>query len=730
MRRLKAVFEILSSARTVGLVLTVLVLSSYVLGIPLIDHVELRTYDMRLRGSTPVKPPTQVAIVAIDEESLRAVGRWPWSRRTVGELIEGLARLGAPVIALDAFFSEPENRPLLDEIERFERAAPPAAANLYTRLRKTLDTDADLEQAVRKSANVVLPAVFLGTDADTRNLRNGDAERRLLEISTFGIADARENPGEEPLLRNPEPKGVIGNLPGLQAAARAIGHINFTPDADGTVRRIPLVMRYRGRFYPAADLQAARLLLQLPAIAVNTAAYGITGLGLGGRRIATDEEGQALVRYYGAERTVPTLSAVDVLHGRVDPSLVRNRVVLVGATAKGIGDIRVTPFGPVFPGVEIRASVVQNILDGSFVQRPEWLQLVEISLLLALGVLLTLVLPRLGVRYASLLCALLLAGIAVTAIALFQRNIWISVVYPTLLVLILFVSTTLVQYFRTELEKRQIKSAFQHYVPQKLVDEIMRDVSKLRLGGEKRELTVLFSDIRGFTSMSESMPPEEVVRLLNTYLTKMTENVFRNDGLLDKYIGDAIMAVYGAPIFRPDHAVLACKTALGMMSALFELQAEWKDQGSQVLDIGIGINTGPMVVGNMGSLTRFDYTVIGDAVNLGSRIESLNKDYGTHILLSEHTYAQVRDAFPNTREISFAHVRGRGARVRLYELIPDGVYPNLDWLDEFARARTLFQAERRDEALPIFQHLADSMHDPVSAFYLQRQNHPARRVED
>jgi adenylate cyclase len=287
-----------------------------------------------------------------------------------------------------------------------------------------------------------------------------------------------------------------------------------------------------------------------------------------------------------------------------------------------------------------------------------------------------------------------------------------------------------VQYFRSELEKRQIKSAFQHYVSSKVVDEIMHDVSKLRLGGEKRDLTVLFSDIRGFTSMSEQMAPEDLVRLLNSYLTRMTENVFQNDGLLDKYIGDAIMAIYGAPIYRADHAVLACRTALEMMTALFEMQAEWRRHGSPVLDIGIGINSGPMIVGNMGSQARFDYTVIGDAVNLGSRIESMNKDYGTHILLSEYTYQYVRDAFRNLREVHVANIRGRGARVRLYELIPDGVYPNLDWLDEFARGYTLYHSERRKEALPIFQALSENVHDPVSQYYLRREQHPLRRSED
>jgi adenylate cyclase len=380
--------------------------------------------------------------------------------------------------------------------------------------------------------------------------------------------------------------------------------------------------------------------------------------------------------------------------------------------------------------VEIRASIIQNILDDSFMRRPDWLALIEATVLLATGLLLAFLLPRMGVRYGAVLCVVLVGAYLMFAMHAFEQKIWVSVVYPSLLVGLLFVSTTLAQYFRTELEKRQIKSAFQFYVPAKVVDEIVRDVSKLRLGGDKRELTVLFSDIRGFTSMAETMRPEDLVTLLNSYLTQMTDKVFRNDGLLDKYIGDAVMAVYGAPIHRPDHAELACRTALEMMAALRELQAEWRRTGQPVLDIGIGINSGPMIVGNMGSQTRFDYTVIGDAVNLGSRIESMNKTYGTNVLLSEYTYAHIRGRFPNIREIDIAHIRGRGAQVRLYELIPEGAYPDLGWLKDFEKAYAMYRSDRRGEAITVFQALSDSVGDPVSRYYLSREDHPHRRVSD
>lgn len=718
------------SVRLIGLLVTVLVTAAYALGVPLLDLLELKTYDMRLLASVPDRAPTQVAIVAVDEKSLAEIGRWPWSRRTVAHLVERLTKSGAAVVALDVFFSEPENARLLAQIDRLRTSAPPADARSYEKLREELDTDPALARAIRENGNVVLPIVFVWSQDEASHLRVAGTKRAAKSLEAQAVRVVGEGGAGGVLLHTPDPKGFLGNLPLLQTAARALGHINMTPDPDGSLRRVQLAVRYQGDFIPAADLQAARLYLGAPDLTLRAAEYGITGLSIGARRIQTDEEGRVLVRYYGPEQTVPTISASDVLAGRVDATLLKGKIVLVGTGAKGIGDVRVTPFGSVFPGVEIRASIIQNLLDDSFLRRPDWLGLIETVALLATGLLLALLLPKMGVRNGALLCAALIGAYLTLAVHLFGQKIWLTVVYPSILVALLFVSTTLAQYFRTELEKRQIKSAFQYYVPAKVVDEIVRDVSKLRLGGDKRELTVLFSDIRGFTSMAETMRPEDLVTLLNSYLTQMTDKVFRNDGLLDKYIGDAVMAVYGAPIHRPDHAELACRTALEMMAALRELQAEWRRTGQPVLDIGIGINTGQMIVGNMGSQTRFDYTVIGDAVNLGSRIEGMNKNYGTHILLSEYTYVHVRDRFANVREVDIAHIRGRGAQVRLYELILDGDYSDLGWLKDFEKGYTLYHGGRKGEAMPIFAALAEGVGDPVSRHYLSREDHPHRRAGD
>ena len=677
--------------RWIGLGLTAAVMLLYLIGNPLLEVLELKTYDMRLLRLEPAGADARIAIAAIDEQSLAKLGRWPWSRDQVARVVERLDQLGAHVIVFDVLFSETEG-----------------------------GADERLRRAILRSGRSVLSMVFLFDEQETRHIGAEPAARALAAAAKHEIAIVRHQ-GEQPPPAPLEPTGLLVNLPRLQDAAKYAGHINIGPDGDGALRWASLVVPYQGRFIPAGDVQAVRAYAGGGALTLRTSAAGIDGLDVAGRFIATDAGGRALIRYYGGEQTFATFSIAELLAPGFDAALVKDRIVLIGATAKGIGDIRVTPYGPAFPGVEVRATIMQNLLHNDFIRHPDWVAGLDLLWLLVLGTSLSLVLPRLRVAPAAALIVVLIGGYIAAGFFLFDsQRLWLNLTYPTLLLVLLFMSTTVVQYFLTERERRQIKSAFQHYVPAKVVDEITQNYEKLKLGGEKRELTVLFSDIRGFTSISEALAPEDLVRLLNVYLTHMTAQVFKHDGLLDKYIGDAIMAVYGAPIHRPDHARLACATALDMMRELRTLRAQWREERRPSMEIGIGINTGPMIVGNMGSASRFDYTVIGDAVNLGSRIEHMNKDYGTRILMSEFTYAQVKDHFPAVREVDVTAVRGRAAPVRIYELIPDDEYSSLGWIDDFNKARELFHAGKPAKAKPIFDKLAKAVNDPVSRYYLSR----------
>ncbi len=714
------------TARRIAFVLTGVVVIMYLLGNPLLDVVELKTYDMRLRASSE-RAVRDVAIAAIDEKSLARLGRWPWSRRTLATVIQRLDALGARVIALDVFFAESENHKLLEHITRLEREGGFSPANTpFAPLKRTLAADRALGEAIERSGKVVLSMVFLMSENEARQVPAEEMAAVFADVKSQAIQVIHATGGGRLGFPMPEPAGLLANVPEIRRAAAFTGHINSIPDADGTLRWAPLVIRYREHFFPSADVQAARAYNPADGLVLETAEYGVTGLALGTRVIGTDEYGRALIHYYGPEQSVATFSVVDLLDGAIAPQAIKDKIVLLGATAKGIGDIRVTPYGSTYPGVEIRATTIQNLLDGDFINRPDWMRLFDVIVLLALGTALSLLFPRTGMLAGAAFALALAAVYTALAVVLFRTQlVWLNVVYPAVLILVLFISSTIAKYVVAETGKRQIKSAFQHYVAPKIVDEIIENADKLRLGGEMRTLTVLFSDIRGFTSLAQSLPPEELVRLLNAYLTQMTDKVFKHDGLLDKYIGDAIMAIYGAPIPRADHALAACRTALDMLEELKVLQAQWREQGLPVLDIGIGINTGAMIVGNMGSRDRFDYTVIGDAVNLGSRIEGLNKLYGTRILLSEFTYAQVRGAFPALREIDLAPVRGRREPVRIYELLPAAA--TLDWLPDFRRGYELMRAQRYLEAALVLEQLVQTVDDPVSRYHLQQCRSGATR---
>ena len=691
-------------ARLIGSVLALCVISLFfldqrdVVRVPLLDQVERKTYDMRLRALER-EAPRFVTIAAIDEASLARLGRWPWSRTTLAALAERLDQLGARVIAFDVFFSE--------------RESPRA--------------DGQFARAINASRKAVLATVFLDRH-EIRHLGPAGLAAARLAIAPQALADVQGGAGSPMRV----PHGVLVNIAELQRGALYTGHINMEPDADGVIRRAPLVVRFDERYFPAFDVQVARAFLANAVPTLDVASYGIAGIRLGERYIPLDEEGQVLVNHR-PPGSFPRLSVVDILEGRADPALIRERVVLVGGTATsmsaGTGDVRVTPYGGAVPGVEVRASIIESLLRGDALQRPEWMMVVDIAAMLLIAVLLIALLPRFGVAGGGVLAGVAFGGYLAAALYFFRaEGLWLNLVYPSLLIALLFASTTLVLYFFRVSEQRYLKRAFAYYVPPAVVDDLVADAAKLQLGGEKRELTVLFSDIRGFTTLSEAMAPEELVKLMNEYFTVMTGKVFEQRGSLDKYIGDAIMAMFGAPVAEPRHAACACRAAIEMVRALQPLRESWRARGIPPIDIGVGINTGPMVVGNMGSASRFNYTVVGDAVNLASRIEHLNKEYGTSILVSEYTYEPVKDEFRAAREVDMVRVRGRAQPVRLYELLADD--RAFAWLDEYRAAYAVMREGDTLRAAGMFSALHARTGDGVSAFHASHCTTPRRRRVD
>jgi len=631
--------------------------------------LELKLLDehFRLRGRRA--PSAPIAVVGIDDASLEKIGRWPWPRATLGQLISAVSNAGARVIGLDVILAEPERAPdqrLADELlRRYEALGLGKGGESAQRFERELrdlrergDPDRGLAAAI-ESSPFVMAAYF--------SLERGEQGKDpSTPLPKFGFIRMK-GLGQASLLLSAATK-VIEPLPVLAASARKLGHVNILPDADGTVRRETLAVAYRDRFYPSLALQTARLALGVPD---DQLVLDLSGaVEVGPVTIPTDVEGRMLLNFAGPEKSFPHYSAADVLSGAVPPAAFKDAVVFIGATATGIFDLRVTPYSAVFPGVEIHANTVENILAQKFLQRPAWVEIAVFVLILVLPIALARVLARLRPLSGGILAAVILAVLFGAAQALLvAAGVWFPVFYPMLAVAGTYIPITVHRALSEERQRLFVKRAFQQYVPEGVVSRIVADPSLLRFGGERKELTILFSDVRAFTTYSERYEAERVVEILHEYLTRMVDAVFRHEGTLDKFVGDAVMAVFGAPVPQADHAVRACRTALAMMAELRELDQKWRREGKVPFRMGVGINTGEVIVGNLGSDQRFDYTVIGDPVNLAARLEGLNKDFpeASGIIISEFTYELAKNHI-QVRPLGEVKVKGKVKPVTVYEL--------------------------------------------------------------
>jgi adenylate cyclase len=516
---------------------------------------------------------------------------------------------------------------------------------------------------------------------------------------------------------------AVSNLKMLADVAENSGYFNAFPDSDGVIRWAPLVIKFQDEYYSSLPISMLLHYLEWPMLSLKIADFGVESVKLDNLVIPTDEAGRLLVNFLGPAKSFPHYSLTDIIHSRLSPELFKDKIVIVGATATGIYDMRVTPFSAVYPGVEIHATVIDNILHQNFLIHSGWTKFIDICMIMLLGFIVGISIPRANAVHGVLLILILLiVFVGINTYLFAHYNIWLNLIYPVLTMMTIYLAITVYRYITEEREKKKIRGAFQYYLTASVINEMLKDPTKLKLGGDKKALSVLFSDIRGFTTVSETLTPEELVHLLNEYLTAMTDIVFKYDGLLDKYMGDAIMAVYGAPLDQPDHAVRACRTALDMMEELKKLQKKWSEEGRPVLNIGVGINSGDMVVGNMGSQMRFDYTVMGDSVNLGSRLEGINKEYGTNIVISEYTYAAVKDILL-CRELDSVRVKGKKLPVRIYELIGEkkDAAPHEAFLRRFEAGLEKYKQAQWDEAIAAFKQVLEIRPgDPPSELYIRR----------
>jgi len=658
----------------IGFIVVILTIFLFLVNNPFFYFMELKTLDLRLLSRGIRSPGTETVIAAIDEKSLTELGRWPWSRSTIAKLVDTLKENGARAVGFDVVFAEPDENSSLMQLSEISReiksigAVDPRIRKLIDEKKKEADTDTILAKSIKRAGNVTLGYFFYTIQRDIGHLSKNEIEETAENISDFKYQLVRYigKPYKNPVMKA---FAVAPNIGLLSKVAENAGYFNAFPDVDGTNRWSPLVARFGDSFYPSLSIAVLEQYKDWPMLSVVIADYGIERIEMGDIAIPTDEAGRIFINYLGPTGTFPHYSVTDIIHGRLEKDIFKDKIVLLGATATGIFDLRVTPFSPVFPGIEIHATVIDNILHQNFIRRPGWTAIIDIFAIIFLGLISVPVLSRVkAVTGLLFTLVLVVVYVFINRYVFIGYNLWLNLVYPVFTMLVVYVGITVYRYITEEREKKKIRGTFQYYLSGPVIEEMLKDPSKLKLGGEKKDLSVLFSDIRGFTTISEKLSPEDLVHLLNEYLTVMTDLVFKNGGLLDKYMGDAVMAVFGAPLDESDHPMRSCRTALGMMEELRKLQKKWVDEGQPVLDIGIGINTGDMVVGNMGSKMRFDYTVMGDNVNLGSRLEGINKEYGTNIVISEYTYERVKDSF-FCRELDSVRVKGKLLPVRIYELL-------------------------------------------------------------
>ncbi len=672
------------------------------------EFLELKLYDLKFRFRGARTPGKDVVIVAIDDASLKAVGRWPWSREDQARLLTKLKLAGAGVIALDIIFAEKEEtvafltiNKLHDEIIR--QGCSPEILKILQTEKKRANVDRLLADVVGQGSPTILGFFFhsVGGQAEAvqpEKLMSPD----FVAASTYNVVRLmRTKPSEVPLVCA---TGIESNLPEISQAAAGAGYFNMIPDPDGGVRWFPMAIMYEGNFFaPMSLVSLAHFQSKVP-LAITLDQWGVDEIRLGRRSIPVDRYGRLLINFLGPAGLIPTYSAAAVMSGKVPPEALKDKVVIVGATAVGVYDLRVTPFSGTFPGVEVQATVMDNMLQGNFIRTPPFGLVIMLLILVALGILLGLVLPRLSAAWAFIFTLIVMESYVGLNYYLFSRQgLQLELFYPLSLIVLIYLGVTMHRFLAEERERERIRKTFESYVAPAVVQEMLKHPEQLRLGGERREITLLFSDIRGFTTMSENLDPEALVALLHDFLNPMSNIIINQGGTIDKYMGDAIMAEFGAPLLQADHPRLACRAALEMAASLAALNQEWAAQGRPPLRIGVGINTGPVAVGNMGSDRLFDYTAIGDNVNLASRLEGLNKYYGTSLIISQSTAEAVQDGFV-LRDLDQVRVKGKARAARIYELLgeSEGDPELARHLEIYHQALALYREGRFAESLTLF----------------------------
>jgi len=612
-----------------------------------VEEIRVRTFDTFQRIDPRVKTARPVTIVDIDEASLAKLGQFPWPRTRIADLITGLTKLGAVVIAFDIVFSEPD------------RLNPDVAADTFrdldeetrSRLRALPSNDQILADAMRRSR------VVLGESGLPQVQSEFDKSLPLTGLAMLG---------EEPQPFMLQWPGLLRNVPLLEAAAAGRGLFTIWPERDGIVRRVPVMMLAQGATMPSLSFEMLRVATGTDTIFIKSDQAGIKSIGVKGFQIPTDRNGQLWVHFAHHDPKI-LVSALDVIEGKVAPEKIKGQLVLIGTSAVGLNDNKTTPVDPSMPGVEIHAQVIESALTRAVLTQPNYGIAVELCAAILFGILVIAFAPLFGpvtlVAVGALFATLL---IGTSWYFYTQHRLLIDFTYPLLSTTSIYLTLIFTSFVREQRQRKQIRTAFAQYMSPTLVEQLAQSPEKLVLGGEEREMTIMFSDVRGFTAISESYKndPQGLTALMNRFLTPLTNAILERKGYIDKYMGDAIMAFWNAPLDDREHQVNACEAAVDMLERidLLNKQREFEaKEGGHVyipLNVGVGLNTGTCVVGNMGSDLRFDYSVLGDSVNLASRLEGQSKEYGFPIIVGSRTALAAREKFA-ILELDFIMVKGK-----------------------------------------------------------------------
>jgi adenylate cyclase len=645
-----------------------------------------------------------ITIIDVDDRSIEEVGQWPWPRTVFADLVTKTSQAGAVAIAFDIIFADPD-RLSPEVIAEDNPSLPP---EVRTALRSLPNSDEVLAEALSRARVIV-----------------GETSIRTAEVQ---LANRAEGPKVEYAFLGPDPRpamlnfpDLVQNLPKIDAKASGRGIFTVRPDSDGVFRRVPLVMSVQDQIRLGLSVELLRVATGGGAFAIKSNEAGIEGVVVARQLVETSSDGRVWPHFAPSSRA-RFVSAGDVLMGRLPPNRLAGQLVFVGTSAIGLEDFRATPLGVPMPGVEIHAQVLENILGKTMLERPAQIYGAELVATGAMGLLLIGLMPLLGASWTLLATIVLLGGYVGGSYYLFvEQGTLLDPTYPAFTVILIAIFLATINYLREERQRRQIRGAFGQYVSPDLVNQLSENPDRLILGGERRPLSILFSDVRGFTTISESYKdnPAGLTLLMNRFLTVLSDAILHHGGTIDKFMGDAVMAFWNAPLDHPDHVRSACLAALKMLRDVETLNEErlaGAEEGELVhrIDVGIGINTGDCVVGNMGSDTRFDYTALGDAVNLASRLEGQSKTYGVGIILGGDTAAGVKDSLA-VLELDLIRVKGKTEPAQVFGLFGDETLRESAAFQELARLNAAMIAAYRGQEWARAEHLLDEMEGAAEA---------------